>query len=77
MQEASKRPYVDVMIETAILITVSLLKLDMEQLTHVLEAYISGDVAQGYVDYLVKVQDSHVRQMGFFTLPLWNCSCML
>ena len=77
MQEASKRPYVGVMIETAILITVSLLKLDMEQLTHVLEAYISGVVAQGYVDYLIKVQDSQVRQIGFSALPLWNCCCML
>ena len=61
MQEESHQVFVDVIMSTAVLITASLMKLGIGELALVPEAYISGNIAQGYVNNLVKFQGLQVR----------------
>ena len=60
---------VDVIVNTAMLITMSLLKLKGEQLELVLEANIAGSKAKGTVDYLIRIASLQVGHIGSSPLP--------
>ncbi len=78
MQEKSNQVFVDVIMSTAVLITASLMKLGIRELSLVPETYISGKIAQGCMKNLVKFQGWQVRQTWPSILPpLWSRKCMM
>ena len=70
--------FVDVIMSTAMLITASLMKLEIGELALVPKAYISGKMAQGWVDNLIKFRGRQVRQTWPSILPpLQICKYMM
>ena len=69
MQEALTRLYVNIIVKSAILITISLLKLEREQLALVSDANVVGRTAKGSVDYLLKVGGLQVSCRGPSNIP--------
>ena len=63
MQGASNRLFVDVILQAAVLITASLLKLGRGELAIAPGVNIVGKVAQGCMGYLITFQGLQVRRM--------------